>query len=332
MKNWFKLSLPVLCLLSFSAQAVKLSEGDYRYREDVEAFIESVAKKSDYTEQQLVKLFSQAKQQTHLFERMNKPAEKKLEWHQYRKIFLTNKRINKGIKFWEKNRKLLEQVEQKYKVPAEIIVAIVGVETFYGVYKGKSPVFDTLVTFAFDYPKRAKFFTKELEEFLILSSKQNFKVREVKGSYAGAMGMPQFISSSYRHYSVDFDGDGKADLFDSLPDILGSVANYFKSHGWKPGEAVTYPLSLAKNNKVENLKVSVKPSQSWKTFKASGLRAKSSIADETPVALIKLQQKKSADYWAGLKNFYVITRYNHSEMYAMAVYQLSQKIKSGMKL
>jgi len=277
-------------------------------------------------------LFSQAKQQTHLFERMNKPAEKKLEWHQYRKIFLTNKRINKGIKFWEKNRKLLEQVEQKYKVPAEIIVAIVGVETFYGVYKGKSPVFDTLVTFAFDYPKRAKFFTKELEEFLILSSKQNFKVREVKGSYAGAMGMPQFISSSYRHYSVDFDGDGKADLFDSLPDILGSVANYFKSHGWKPGEAVTYPLSLAKNNKVENLKVSVKPSQSWKTFKASGLRAKSSIADETPVALIKLQQKKSADYWAGLKNFYVITRYNHSEMYAMAVYQLSQKIKSGMKL
>ena len=174
MKNWFKLSLPVLCLLSFSAQAVKLSEGDYRYREDVEAFIESVAKKSDYTEQQLVKLFSQAKQQTHLFERMNKPAEKKLEWHQYRKIFLTNKRINKGIKFWEKNRKLLEQVEQKYKVPAEIIVAIVGVETFYGVYKGKSPVFDTLVTFAFDYPKRAKFFTKELEEFLILTSKQNF--------------------------------------------------------------------------------------------------------------------------------------------------------------
>ncbi len=332
MNKWFKFSVPVVCLLSLPVQAVKLNEGDYKYREDVEAFIESVAKKSDYSEQQLVDLFSKAKQQTHLFERMNKPAEKKLEWHQYRKIFITDKRINKGIAFWKKNQKLLEQVEQKYKVPAEIVVAIVGVETFYGIYKGKSPVFDTLVTFAFDYPKRAKFFTRELEEFLILSARQKFKVREVKGSYAGAMGMPQFISSSYRHYSVDFDGDGKADLFDSLPDILGSVANYFTAHGWKPGEAVTHPLTLSKQNKVSALTVGVKPSQTWGTFKASGLNTQSSLSDETPVALIKLQQKKSADYWAGLKNFYVITRYNHSEMYAMAVYQLSQKIKSGMKL
>ncbi len=325
------LSLVFLCLISFSVQAVKLIEGDYRYREDVESFIESVAEKSDYTEQDLVKLFSQAKQQSQLFERMNKPAEKKLEWHQYRKIFITDKRINKGVAFWKKNRQLLEQVEKKYKVPAEIVVAIVGVETFYGVYKGKSPVFDTLVTFAFDYPRRAKFFTRELEEFLILSARQKFKVREIKGSYAGAMGMPQFIASSYRNYAVDFDGDGKADLFNSLPDILGSVANYFKMHGWKPGEAVTYPMTLTRNNKVNTLKTGVKPSQSWKTFVASGLKSQSTIADETLVALIKLQQKKSADYWAGLNNFYVITRYNHSEMYAMAVYQLSQKLKSGMK-
>jgi len=330
-KKIFQLSLTGICFVSLSVQAVKLNTGDYRYREDVEAFIEKVAAKSDYSEQQLVELFSQAKQQTHLFDRMNKPAEKKLEWHQYRKIFITEKRINKGIQFWNKNRELLKKVENKYKVPAEIVVAIVGVETFYGVYKGKSPVFDTLVTFAFDYPKRAKFFTKELEEFLILSASQKFKVREVKGSYAGAMGMPQFISSSYRHYAVDFDGDGVANLFDSVPDILGSVANYFKSHGWKPGEDVTHILSVAKQNSVADLKVGVKPSQSWKSFKDAGLNAKNSITDETEVALIKLQQKKTADYWAGFKNFYVITRYNHSEMYAMAVYQLSQKIKAGIK-
>ena len=329
-KKLFQLSFTVLSLVSLSAQAVKLDTGDYRYREDVEAFIETVAAKSDYSEQELVNLFSQARQQTHLFERMNNPAEKKLEWHQYRKIFLTEKRINKGIQFWNNNRELLERVEQKYKVPAEIVVSIVGVETFYGVYKGKSPVFDTLVTFAFDYPKRAKFFTKELEEFLILAASQKFNVREIKGSYAGAMGMPQFISSSYRHYAVDFDEDGKADLFDSVPDILGSVANYFKAHGWKSGEPVTHPLSLLKKNKVAELKVGVKPSHSWKAFKDSGLDAESPINDETEVALIKLQQKQAAEYWAGLKNFYVITRYNHSEMYAMAVYQLSQKIKAGM--
>lgn len=331
-KKTFQLSLALLGLCSFSVQAVKLNEGDYRYREDVESFIEKIAAKTDYSEQQLVDLFAKAKQQTHLFERMNKPAEKKLEWHQYRKIFLTEKRITKGIQFWNKNRELLEKIEQKYKVPAEIVVSIVGVETFYGVYKGKAPVFDTLVTFAFDYPKRAKFFTRELEEFLILSARQKFNVREVKGSYAGAMGMPQFISSSYRNYAVDFDADGKADLFDSVPDILGSVANYFKSHGWQPGEDITHLLSVEKNNKIADLKIGVKPSQPWKKLKDSGLKSASAISNETPVALIKLQQKQDAEYWAGLKNFYVITRYNHSEMYAMAVYQLSQEIKSGMQL
>ncbi len=328
----FQFPLLLLGIWSFSVQAVKLNEGDYRYREDVESFIERVAAKSDYSEQQLIDLFSKAKQQGHLFELMDKPAEKKLEWHQYRKIFITKKRINQGIEFWKKNQKLLEKVEKKYKVPAEIVISIVGIETFYGVYKGKAPVFDTLVTFAFDYPKRARFFTNELEEFLILSAKQKFKVREIKGSYAGAMGMPQFISSSYRNYAVDFNEDGQANLFDSIPDILGSVANYFKSHGWQEGEAIAYPLKLAEKNKLANIEIGVKPSQAWKTLKDSGFSSEADIKDETPVALIKLQQAKQADYWAGLKNFYVITRYNHSEMYAMAVYQLSQEIKSGMKL
>lgn len=325
------LPLFILGMYSCSLMAVELKQGDYRNRPDVEAFIERLAKTSDYSEQRLVALFSQAKQQTQLFERMNKPAEKKLEWYQYRKIFLTEKRINKGVEFWKKNRKLLQQVEQKYQVPAEILVAIVGVETFYGVYKGKAPVFDTLVTFAFDYPKRASFFTRELEEFLILSARQKFKVREVKGSYAGAMGMPQFIASSYSNYAVDFDGDGKINLFDSVPDILGSVANYFKRHQWQSGEAVTFPLSLSTSNTVNNVEIGLKPSHSWKTLKDAGLSAQTPIKNDTAVALISLQQKQQVEYWAGLQNFYVITRYNHSEMYAMAVYQLSQKIKSGMK-
>ena len=332
MKN--KLIFACLCLgalLALPAQAVKLDKGDYRYREDVEQFIEKMAKTSDYSEQQLVDLFAQVKNQRQLFERMNKPAEK-LEWHQYRKIFLTDKRIKAGVKFWRGHRELLSKVEQKYQVPAEIIVAIVGVETFYGTYKGKAPVFDTLVTFAFDYPKRARFFTSELEHFLRLSAAQKFDVRSIKGSYAGAMGMPQFIASSYRNYAIDFDGDGIANLFDNKQDVLGSVANYFKRHGWQAGQPVAFPLKLnqAAAAKIDQFKPSLKPKYEWKALQAIGASTRAKLDVDSKVALIRLQQKKGPEYWIGLKNFYVITRYNHSELYAMAVYQLAQKIKQGM--
>lgn len=329
-----KLIVALLCLISISAQAGKLNSGDYRFREDVEEFITTVAAKSDYSEKELLALFSQVKHQRHLFERMDKPAEK-LEWHQYRRIFLTDKRVSKGIEFWKKHRDLLQKVERKYQVPAEIIVAIVGVETFYGAYHGKSPVFDTLVTFAFDYPKRAAFFTKELEQFLILAKEQNLDIRGVKGSYAGAMGMPQFISSSYRSYAIDFDGDGQANLFDSLPDVLGSVANYFSRHGWKVGQAITYPLAISNKAtaallKSKSLTPGMKPAYSWDELKSAGLSTKADLNDELKVALLKFQQKSSSEYWVGLQNFYVITRYNHSNLYAMAVYQLSEKLKKGV--
>lgn len=322
--------LKFLIVLVFLAptflQAAVLSSGDYRYRTDVEDFIKEVAAKSDYSEQQLVDLFASVKHQRHLFERMDKPAEK-LEWHQYRKIFVTEKRINKGREFWNKHRELLSRVEAAYQVPAEIIVAIVGVETFYGAYKGKSPVFDTLVTFAFDYPKRAAFFTRELEQFLLLSKEQGLDIRAVKGSYAGAMGVPQFISSSYRHYAVDFDGDGSANLFQSLPDVLGSVANYFKRHGWKPGEAVAFPLKKMAGAQPDKLESSMKPAYAWKDLREAGLTADSLPNDQGSLALIRLEQENGAEYWAGWNNFYVITRYNHSPLYAMAVYQLSQALK-----
>jgi len=325
-------SLCLATLMSPPAQAVKLEQGDYRYREDVEQFIEKMAKTSDYSEQQLVDLFSQVKNQRQLFERMNKPAEK-LEWYQYRKIFLTEKRIKKGVEFWRQHRDLLQQVAQKFSVPAEIIVAIVGVETFYGAYKGKVPVFDTLVTFAFDYPKRARFFTAELEQFLRLSAAQKFDVRAVKGSYAGAMGMPQFIASSYLQYAVDFDGDGVANLFDSKQDALGSVANYFKRHGWQPGAPVAYPLQHDKSaTSMDAIKPGVKPKYPWRHLQSAGFESTANLAADEKVALIRLQQKNAPEFWVGLNNFYVITRYNHSELYAMAVYQLSQQIKQRMSL
>jgi membrane-bound lytic murein transglycosylase B len=318
-----------LLLLPVVTQAVKLGAGDYRYREDVEKFISDVAARSDFSEQQLLELFSQVKHQRHLFERMDKPAEK-LQWHQYRKIFITDKRIQRGIEFWNKHAALLREIEHKYQVPTEIIVAIVGVETFYGAYHGKAPVFDTLVTFAFDYPKRAAFFTRELEQFLLLARDNNLPVREVKGSYAGAMGMPQFISSSYRAYAVDHDGDNKADLFDNEADVLASVANYFKRHGWTPGEAVAFPLSAGKNLALSGLEPGMKPNYHWSQLKTAGFTSEADISPETRVALLEFEQKEGKDYWMGLNNFYVITRYNHSPLYAMAVFQLSQKIKAGM--
>ncbi|MGD2173587.1 MAG: lytic murein transglycosylase B, partial [Gammaproteobacteria bacterium] len=213
----------------------------------------------------------------------------------------------------------------------EIIVAIVGVETFYGVYKGKDPVFDSLVTLAFDYPRRASFFAGELEAFLLLVKEQGFDARALRGSYAGAMGMPQFIASSYRAYAVDFDQDGQVNLFDSVADIAASVANYFVRHGWQRDGRVARPLILEENNDVASLKPGMKPDYAWKDLKRSGLKSQFEIADETPVALVELKQRDHSEYWVGFQNFYVITRYNHSELYAMAVYQLAKLISLNYK-
>jgi len=225
----------------------------------------------------------------------------------------------------------LSEVRLKTGVPEEIILAIIGVETFYGVYKGKDPVFDSLVTLAFDYPKRSAFFSRELEQFLLLVKEQNLDPRTLRGSYAGAMGMPQFIASSYRSYAVDFDGDGQANLFDSIPDIFASVANYFVKHGWRANEAVAGPLTALDNNSINLLKPGIKTTYKWSDLVQNGLYSKTALDPDTAVALVKLQQKDGPEYWVGLQNFYVITRYNHSELYAMAVYQLSLLIKDRMK-
>jgi len=311
--------------------ALEIPEGDYQGREDVGAFVQRLASETAYTETELIALFSQVKKQEHLFAKLDKPAEKELDWYQYRRIFIKDKRINLGVEFWQQHRELLAEVSENTGVPSEIIVAIIGVETFYGIYKGKDPVFDSLVTLAFDYPRRAKFFTRELEQFLLLAKEQGFDVRALRGSYAGAMGMPQFISSSYRNYAVDFDRDGQTNLFDSVADIAGSVANYFVKHGWQRNGRVARPLEAIENNSVDSLEPGLKPSYKWVDLKRSGLSSQFKISEETPVALVKLQQRDHPEYWAGFENFYVITRYNHSELYAMAVYQLAKLISRQYK-
>ena len=318
-------------LLTTVVNAVEIKSGDYSNRADVNAFVEKLAANSVYSEEELVALFSGVKKQGHLFDLLNRPAEKELEWYQYRPIFIKQKRIDLGVKFWRDNQQLLSEVSVKTGVPEQIIVAIIGVETYYGIYKGKDPVLDSLVTLAFDYPKRASFFTRELEQFLLLVKEQKLNARELKGSYAGAMGMPQFIASSYRSYAVDFDGDGQVNLFDSIADITASVANYFVKHGWRAEEAVAGPLTVQETNSLENLTPGVKPSYKWSDLAQSGLQSKTELAPDTAVALVRLEQKNHSEYWVGMQNFYVITRYNHSELYAMAVYQLSLLIKARME-
>ena len=313
------------------AAALEITAGDYQGREDVLAFVQRVASQTSYTEQELVDLFGKVEKQGHLFAKLDRPAEKELKWYQYKGIFIKDKRVDLGVKFWQKHRELLAEVSAETGVPEEIIVAIIGVETFYGIYRGKDPVFDSLVTLAFDYPRRAKFFTVELEQFLLLAKEQGFDARALRGSYAGAMGMPQFISSSYRNYAVDFDQDGQTNLFDSIPDITGSVANYFVKHGWQRDGLVARPLEVVDSSSVDNLEPGVKPNYTWSELKQSGLQSQFSIGEETPVALVRLEQKNHPEFWVGFQNFYVITRYNHSELYAMAVYQLAKLISFEYK-
>ncbi len=318
-------------LFPLAPQALELTAGAYQGRADVADFIARMASETNYTETELVDLFARVEKQEHLFAQLDRPAEKELDWYQYRAIFIKDKRIARGVEFWRRHHELLAEVSEKTGVPVEIIVAIIGVETFYGIYKGKDPVFDSLVTLAFDYPRRARFFMRELEQFLLLAKEQRFDPRALRGSYAGAMGMPQFISSSYRNYAVDFDQDGQINLFDSIPDIAASVANYFVKHGWKRDGRVARPLSLADGHSLDGLEAGVKPEYRWADLKQRGLRSQFEIEDDVPVALIRLQQRERPEYWAGFQNFYVITRYNHSELYAMAVYQLAKLISHQYK-
>jgi membrane-bound lytic murein transglycosylase B len=264
-----------------------------------------------------------------IIDAITRPAEAK-PWHEYRPIFIKPDRIQGGVQFWRQNEALLESVSREYGVPPEIIVAIIGVETRYGRFTGRYRILDSLTTLAFGYPKRADFFRRELEQFLLLSREESVDPRTAKGSYAGAMGKPQFISSSYRRYAVDQDGDGRRDLWQNNADIIASVANYFKAHGWHPGEPITLQVKASGGvNLQPYVEAGMKPSIALHELLEKGVQPLDSSAKPDPQALtslIKLDAGMQNEYWFGLHNFYVITRYNHSNLYAMAAYQLSQAI------
>lgn len=335
-KNWQQLLVITLTCFSLLLQSEVQAKTsfDYSQRQEVKQFIDEMVGDHGFDRAYLKNKFAKAFRLENVLESISKPAEKRLTWKQYRPIFVTDKRSKKGVEFIKKHRAILERAEKKYGVPVEIIAAIIGVETYYGKHTGKYTIFDSLTTLGFDYPPRGKFFKSELKQFLLLSKEENINVDDMTGSYAGAMGMPQFISSSYRRYAVDFDGDGKRDLWNSLPDVIGSVANYFSSHGWKQGESIAFPATVADKSVVKE-ENKLKPYATISQFKKQGVefRKKSNgrnVANSNSATLLKLEGKKGLEYWLGLDNFYVITRYNHSTLYAMAVLQLSEKLKAGL--
>ncbi|AQA20180.1 lytic murein transglycosylase B [Halioglobus japonicus] len=297
------------------------------------AVIDQLVEEEGFDRDALVAIMSDAERQESIINAMNRPAEKIKAWHEYRKIFLNDQRIRDGQQFYRDNREALKRAEAETGVPAEIIVAIIGVETLYGKIRGSYRVIDALSTLAFDYPRRSEFFTSELKHYLILTRDQGMDPLTPVGSYAGAMGYGQFMPSSYRNYAIDFDGDGKADIWENKTDAIGSVANYFVEHGWQPGQKVV--LSAEPPAEVPEEMLSrgrkLKPRYTLSEFAAAGFEFKPQNDDKAMAIAIEFEQPASLEYWLGLENFYVITRYNHSAMYAMAVYQLSMAIGSGMR-
>jgi membrane-bound lytic murein transglycosylase B len=301
--------------------------GDYMGYPALRKFIEKMNQEHKFSIAFLEKTFKPIQRSDAVLGKVRAPAEGKA-WRAYRPIFLTEDRIRGGVDFWNRHRTALNAATQKYGVPAEYIVAIIGVETAYGRNVGKYNVLQSLTTLAFDFPKRSDFYRSELEHFLLLTRAEKINPHSLKGSYAGAMGMSQFISSSYRSYAIDFDRDGKTDLW-RPGDAIGSVANYFSKHGWKRGGDVAVPTTTSGNNFDQMGDVTAKkPRYSMNQLSRAGVRPAGPWRFwSDKVSLIKLVGTRETEYWIGGKNFYVITRYNHSPKYAMAVHQLAQEIR-----
>jgi membrane-bound lytic murein transglycosylase B len=297
------------------------------HRADVKSFIDEVSAKDSISKRQLRKLLNGAKSQPAIIEAMNRPAEKAKPWYEYRPIFLTEKRIQEGADFWIAHRQELDRASVKSGVAPEYLAAIVGVETFYGRLTGSYRVLDALATLAFDYPARAKFFRDELEQFILLSREMGLDPKVVKGSYAGAMGAPQFMPSNYRRYAVDANADGHIDLWNNWADVCASVGNYLKEHGWNAGEPVLSDAAVDEDKTAELDGRKLALSDTVESLKAKGVNFDSSLPPEAPALLIAADESDGVHWRVGYNNFYVITRYNHSALYAMAVFELASAMK-----
>ena len=333
LKTSFSAPLLTLCAtlaIGFSSS----SHADYSTHPEVADFINTMVEEHQFPREQIIGWLKVAKHQKSIVDAMSRPAEKVKPWYQYRKHFISEARIKNGVKFWQENRETLERAQKELGVEPAIIVSIIGVETNYGGFTGNYKVIDALATLAFDYytytDKRAhrkRFFTAELENLFLLAREQKQDPLELKGSYAGAMGLGQFMPSSYRNYAIDFDNDQFADIWANPTDAIGSVANYFARHGWRAGEAVATRANITPDPAENSVNKLHRPKLTVAELTSQGYKTLEPLPADAKALPMRFEAKYGNEYWLGLHNFYVISRYNPRTKYAMAVYQLSELIR-----
>jgi membrane-bound lytic murein transglycosylase B len=322
------LSIALAALLASLAPIASASAVDVK-RPEVRAFIEETTREFGIARDQLESLLKQAETKQAILDAISRPAERVVPWHEYRDRFLTEKRILQGTDFWTEHGATLRRIPDPNL--AASVVGILGVETSFGRITGRFRVIDALATLAFDYPPRSDFFRSELQQFLLLSREEAVDPRTALGSYAGAMGAPQFISSSYRNYAIDGDGNGKRDLWNSWDDVIGSVANYLVAYGWREGEPVVVTASLASDDLSRFNIAKLELNETVQSLRDKGVRFETSLPAEAPALLIVAQGKDGPVYRVGFTNFYVLTRYNRSPMSAMAGHDLGQAVVNFMR-
>ncbi|MDF2866560.1 MAG: mltB 2 [Gammaproteobacteria bacterium] len=311
------------CSFNSWVRAAPLAE-----RADVQAFIQQMVSQYQFDERELTKLFNTVQLHTDVVARKSVPYNAR-PWYQYEKLFVNPERIEQGVKFWHTHHQVLTEVEKNYGVPASVIIAILGIETSYGRAPLNYRAIDSLATLAFNYPPRAPYFTKELREFLLLTREQGIDPLTIKSSYDGGLGLPQFMPSSYRAYGVEIDGNKRGDLMNSVPDSIGSIANYLKIHGWQPGGYIAIPSQATKIKEWPYRRVA--PQHSLKELIQEGIQPIPSVKTTERANVLALAGEQGPEHWLIFNNFYAITRYNTSPMYALAVYKLSQQLTARYK-
>ncbi|TVP91640.1 MAG: lytic murein transglycosylase B [Pseudomonadaceae bacterium] len=294
-------------------------------------FVQEMQSEHGFSADYVLQLLAGAERRQPILDAISRPAERVRPWHEYRAIFMTEQRLQQGLEFWDEYAEALERAEQEYGVEPEVIVAIIGVETFYGRHKGTHRVLDALTTLGFDYPPRADFFRRQLKAFMVLTREQRMDPTVLTGSYAGAMGYPQFIPSSYQVFAVDFDGDGKVDIWNNPVDAIGSVANYFKEHKWQHGEPVVVAAEVTGERYAQGITLNdgLQARLTVAELRDLGWQPVSELPDDQRVMTFEFDAGDHKQYWIGLDNLYAITRYNHSVMYAMVVHQLAQQLREA---
>lgn len=322
--------LSFMCILALGLSTVFVARAHEAHQiQDaiIVEFIQKMVEKHQFSQEELTVLMDNAKKKDGILIAFDKPATSK-PWSFFKKLYVTEWREKEGVKFWEKHAQTLIRAEDQFGIPQEIITALIGIETNYGTYTGEFRIVDAFYTLGFYGKRRNKYFLKEFEEFLILARENNIAPNSIKGSFAGAIGIAQFMPSSYREYAIDFDGDGKADLENSVADAIGSASNYLKRHGWKRGEPIVFPVSADNDQVLSEMAGKSKPNRTYGELKQAGVKQDLGLNDDLAVGLFKLEGDEGVELWMSLKNFYVITRYNPSNNYALAMVQLSEKIKA----